>query len=109
MCANVRLFRSLSTAHSPDTRVSHSLHSTLSLGNWSHCFCHPCFPHRIGAPRCSLLFHPEVLPGCFQVSSPLNNECTEKNTYLAERDSIMDSGSTGWKNVISTLYMINLN
>lgn len=87
-CANVRLFHSLSTAHSPDTRVSHSLHSAMSLSNWSHCFCHPCFPHCTGAPHGGLLLHSEVLPRCFQVSCSLKGECTLWLQQLIKKNQV---------------------
>ncbi len=92
MRVNGRRLRSLSTAHSPNTRVSHSLHSTLSLSDWGHCFRHPCLPNCTDATCCGFLLYSEVLPGCFQVSNSLKDECTLW-------PNVMDF--TRWKYVIS--------
>lgn len=64
----VSLTPALPAAHSSNTGVSHSIHSSLSLGHWRHRFRYTGFPYRPGAPRGGLLLHPEVLPGCIKVS-----------------------------------------
>lgn len=54
-------------AHSSYTGVSHPIHLTLPVSHRNDLLCHsmvPCCPR---ASWDSILFHPEILPSCFQV------------------------------------------
>lgn len=54
-------------AHPSHTGVSDQIHLALPVSHWDDLLCHSMVPCGSCAPGHSILFHPEILQGCFQV------------------------------------------